>query len=314
MSGGAAQPGIQSNGGDEGAMQRFAAEAQRLLSESYAHQKASLRQAADLVARTVERGGIVHLFGTGHSHLLAEEIYSRAGGLMPVNVLESAPLMLHEDAVASGQWERLSGVAAILLEHADIDPYADTLVVISNSGVNAAPVEAAEWAAARGMPVIALTSLAHSRAVPSRASSGKKLYELATVVLDNFGVPGDALVEVTPGLRVGATSDTIGAFLLHTVVVGAVAQLVAHGIEPPVLLSANVPEAHARNQTRLAQYAGRLPAPYHRLRERARRAESALPTGASAPPASDQTQVKAQQQQQHKDERHPRSRDAGGSR
>lgn len=299
-------------------MQRFAGEVQHLIGESFARQTAALRQAADLFARTVERGGMVHLFGTGHSHLLAEEIYSRAGGLMPVNVSESAPLMLHEDAVASGQWERLSGVAAILLEHADIDPHADTLVVISNSGVNATPVEAAEWASARGAPVIALTSLAHSRAVPSRAPSGKKLYEVAAVVLDNFGAPGDALVEVAPGLRTGATSDIIGAFLLHIVVVGAVAQLVAHGIEPPVLLSANVPEAHARNQTRLAQYAGRLPTPYQRLRERARHAESKSPPDArgpspNAPSAPDQAHVKAQQQQQHKDDRHSHLRDAGGS-
>jgi hypothetical protein len=87
---------------------------------------------------------LIHTFGTGHSHLLAEEIYSRAGGLLPINVVQSAPLMLHEDAVASGDWERQSGLAAILLEHAAVDPSRDALIIISNSGRNAVPVEAAE--------------------------------------------------------------------------------------------------------------------------------------------------------------------------
>lgn len=233
-------------------------------------QMEAISRAGATVSRTLDAGGLVHTLGTGHSHLLAEEIYSRAGGLLPVNVIESAPLMLHEDAVASGEWERLSGIARILLEHAAVDPSRDTLIVISNSGRNAVPVEAAEWARGRGMPVIAVTSLAHSRAETSLAPSGKKLYEVADVVLDNMGAPGDVVMELAPGLCVGATSDIVGAFLLQAVVLSAVAQSLGRGVRPPVLTSGNVTGAHEANQRLLHDYPHRLAPAYDRLRARTR--------------------------------------------
>jgi uncharacterized phosphosugar-binding protein len=247
-------------------VEQFAAAVREMLHRATEQQGDAILAAGALVFRTLERGGLVHTFGTGHSHLLAEEIYSRAGGLLPVNVIQSAPLMLHEDAVASGDWERLAGVAAVLLEHAAVDPARDTLIVISNSGRNAAPVEAAEWARARRVPVIALTSLAHSRSQSSLAPSGKKLYELADVVLDNAGEPGDSLVEVRPGLRVAATSTIVGAFLLQSVVLSAVEQCLAAGIHPPVLTSGNVAGARDANAQLVAQYPGRLADAYERQR------------------------------------------------
>jgi uncharacterized phosphosugar-binding protein len=226
----------------------------------------SIAQAALLVAGAIERNGLVHAFGTGHSHLLAEEIFSRAGGLLSVNVIESAPLMLHEDVVASGAWERLSGIADVMLDHAAIDSESDVLIVISNSGRNAAPVEAAEWAQRHAVPVIALTSVAHSRSLASRAPSGKRLYEVADVVLDNLGLPGDALVEVQPGLRVGATSTAIGACLLQCVVLSAVQVCLDRGIQPPVLTSSNTPGATEANARLVRTHRGQLPAAYDRLR------------------------------------------------
>jgi uncharacterized phosphosugar-binding protein len=237
-------------------------------------QSEAIGEAAALVARTLECGGLIHTFGTGHSHLLAEEIYSRAGGLLPVNVIESAPLMLHEDVVASGAWERTSGVAALMLEHAGVDPLRDMLIVISNSGRNAAPVEAAEWARAHAMPVVALTSLAHSRSLPPSAPSGKRLCEVADVVLDNLGLLGDALVEVRPGVQIGATSTVIGACLLQCVVVQAVDVCFARGIEPPLLVSANTTGAAEANARVVRDYAGRLPMAYVRKRQRILDAEA----------------------------------------
>jgi uncharacterized phosphosugar-binding protein len=247
-------------------VQQFAAAVHEILHRATEQHGDSIHAAGALVFRTLERGGLVHTFGTGHSHLLAEEIYSRAGGLLPVNAIQSAPLMLHEDAVASGDWERLPGVAAALLEYAAVDPARDTLIVISNSGRNAVPVEAAEWARARRVPIIALTSLAHSRSQSSLAPSGRKLYELADVVLDNAGEPGDSLVEVRPGLRVAATSTIVGAFLLQSVVLSAVEQCLAAGIRPPVLTSGNVAGAREANAQLVAQYPGRLANAYERRR------------------------------------------------
>ncbi len=257
-------------GSDVELIKEFAERVKAMLDEAVNGQTEAIRRAGATVARTLERGGLIHTLGTGHSHLLAEEIYSRAGGLLPVNVIQSAPLMLHEDAVASGEWERLSGVAHILLEHASIEPSQDTLIVISNSGRNAVPVEAAEWARARGMPVIAVTSLAHSRTEPSLVPSGKKLYEVADVVIDNEGAPGDALMEVAPGVRLGATSTIIGAFLLHAIVLSAVAQSLERGTQPPALTSGNIAGAHETNQRMIHDYPHRLAPAYERLRARIR--------------------------------------------
>lgn len=247
---------------------RFAERVQAMVNDAAGTQLEKIEGAAALVARTVEAGGLVHTFGTGHSHLLAEEIYSRAGGLLPVNVIESAPLMLHEDALASGQWERVSGIAQVMLEHAGVDPSRDVLIVISNSGRNAVPVEAAEWARARQVPVIAITSRAHSRAETPLAPSGKKLYEVADVVLDNLGQPGDAEMSFANGIRTGATSDIIGAFLLHSVVLRSIELLLERGHEPPVFVSGNVTGAREANQRMIERYPGRLAPAYERLRAR----------------------------------------------
>lgn len=247
---------------------RFAERVQTMVNEAARTQLEQIEQAAAIVARTIEAGGLVHTFGTGHSHLLAEEIYSRAGGLLPVNVIESAPLMLHEDARASGQWERVSGVAQIMLEHAGVDPSRDVLIVISNSGRNAVPVEAAEWGRVREVPVIAVTSCAHSRAETPLAPSGKKLYEVANIVLDNLGQPGDAEMALANGIRTGATSDIIGAFLLHSVVLRAIELLLERGQEPPVFVSGNVSGAREANQRMIERYPGRLAPAYERLRAR----------------------------------------------
>lgn len=238
-------------------------------------QHAQILHAGCLIARTLEQRGLVHTFGTGHSHLLAEEIYARAGGLLPVNVIETAPLMLHEDVVASGAWERLSGVARVLLEHAEIDPATDILVVISNSGRNAAPVEAAEWACAHGMPVVALTSLAHSRSLPALAPSGRRLFEVASVVLDNLGEPGEALVQVSADLRAAASSTVSGACLLQCAMLSAIEECVRRGVAPPVLKSNDTPGAAESNTRLLHEYRGRLPTAYERLRQRSVSREAA---------------------------------------
>src|SRR6185437_8843576 len=93
---------------------QYARRVRHMLEQVVDDERPAIEHAGQLLATALARGGLIHTFGTGHSHLLAEEIYSRAGGLLPVNVIQSAPLMLHEDAVASGDWERQSGLAAIL--------------------------------------------------------------------------------------------------------------------------------------------------------------------------------------------------------
>lgn len=204
-----------------------------------AAQTEALQRAGEIVATTLRNGGIVHTFGTGHSHLLAEEPFYRAGGLVPVNPIQDARISLSHHAFASTAAEREAGLAGEILERSDVRP-TDAAIVISNSGRNAAPVEAALWFRDRGVPVIALTSVAHSRSVAPRNAANVRLCEVAEVVLDNAGVSGDACVSLAGlGQPMGPTSTAIGSALLHAVFMIAAELCTAAGAPPVVLPSAN---------------------------------------------------------------------------
>jgi uncharacterized phosphosugar-binding protein len=156
--------------------------------------------------------------------------------------------MLHEGVAKSSLMERLAGLADVLLQ---VHPVAagDVVLVVSNSGLNAVPVEFAAGARARGATVVALTSLAHSASQQPRTASGRRLADEADIVIDNCGVPGDAIVEI-PGstASVGSTSTVIGAFVVEAIVSEAAALFAEAGIEPPILRSNNVAGAAEHNE------------------------------------------------------------------
>jgi uncharacterized phosphosugar-binding protein len=197
---------------------------------------------------------LIYLFGTGHSHMLAEEGHYRAGGLACVVPVLSTTVMLHEGAVAGTRLERLSGIAEAVLSRYGLTA-GDVLFVFSNSGVNAVPVEAAAIGKARGATVVAITSDAYSRAA---AAGRPRLAEAADIVIDNGLPPGDALIEVADGLRAGPGSTVVGAAILDAVLAAAAAGLAADG-DPPVYVSANMPGAAARNAALVARYRSRNP-------------------------------------------------------
>lgn len=221
-------------------------------------QGAAVAEAGRLGAAAIRNGGLIHVFGTGHSHLLAEEPFYRAGGLLPVNAILEPALMLHDGVQKSSALERLPGLAERILA---LQPLAvgDLIIIVSNSGRNPVPVEAALYAKERGLAVVAITSLAHSRSQPPLHLSGKRLYELADVVIDNAGVPGDAALEV-PGLpvRACATSTVTGAFIIQSVMAAVLEHLLEAGTEPPVMQSGNVEGCEAYNQRMIDLYAGRV--------------------------------------------------------
>lgn len=203
-------------------------------------QRVVLEQAALWLSETLRAGGLLYVAGAGHSHMLAEEVFYRAGGLAAVYPLLEPLLMLHEGAVKSSSAERLEGFAKLLLDDTDLGPK-DLLVVASNSGRNAFPIELVFEAKARGCKTVALTSLEHSRSVTSRHGSGKRLFEAADLVLDS-GVPyGDATLEL-PGLatKVGPVSSLAGIYLMNALVVRAVELCLEAGFIPDVFVSANV--------------------------------------------------------------------------
>lgn len=218
----------------------------------------AIDRAAQAVVRTVEADGIVYLFGTGHSHMLCEEGHYRAGGIAAVCPILNSSLMLHEGAVLSTRLERTSGLGpAVLARYGPTER--DLLIIFSNSGVNNVPVETAIAAKELGMTVIAVIAADYAAQAPL-GSTGKKLGDIADIVLDNQGPPGDALIEVDDqGLRVGPLSTIAGVFILNAILVEAICRMVASGVVPPVYVSANMPGAAAHNAALIAKYRSRNP-------------------------------------------------------
>ncbi|WP_240506403.1 sugar isomerase domain-containing protein [Thermoactinospora rubra] len=220
-----------------------------------------IRRAATLIGRALDNGGIVQAFGSGHSEAVAMELAGRAGGLVPTNRLALRDIVLYGGAdraiLDRYDLERDPAIAHEILQAAPVHE-ADLFVVISSSGVNGVVVELATLVKDRGHDLIAITSRAHSSAVPARHPSGRKLSDLADVVLDNRAPYGDAVLPLPDGGAVGAVSTITSALLVQLVVAQVVADQLAAGRVPPVYLSANVPGGDEHNLRLEARYAGRL--------------------------------------------------------
>jgi uncharacterized phosphosugar-binding protein len=232
----------------------FATIASRL-DTALATQREAMQQVIEAIVACAERDGRVYVFGTGHSHVLAEEVHYRAGGLAITVPVLSAPTMVHEGAVAGTVFERMSGIVAPIFERYDIRP-GDVLVVNSNSGVNVAPLEAARLGRERGATVVAITSVEYS----SMAAKGReRLADLADIVLDNGAPPGDGALDLPNStLRVGPVSTVISVTIINAVLSGVAARLALQG-EAPVYVSANMPGAQTINEDLVRRYRPRNP-------------------------------------------------------
>lgn len=195
---------------------------------------------ASLVAASLRNDCLIHMFGSGHSLLLAIEVFFRAGGLVAVNPILDRRLQFDGGVIESTEFERTSGAAQELARTAGFRA-GDVGIIVSNSGRNALPVEIAFQMRFAGMKVIALTNLKQSKGGKSLHASGKRLFEIADAVLDNHCPVGDAAVEVDGiAARMGPVSTIAGSALLHSVFVEAAAQLASEGRAPDVFRSVNV--------------------------------------------------------------------------
>lgn len=233
--------------------ERYVDEIKRLVCEVSEKQADGIEKAAALVADALCGEGYVFTFGTGHSHLLAEEIFYRAGGLARVCPIFEDSLMLHRSASLSSQLERAPGLARILLDDVEVVKNGGVIFIFSNSGCNTVAVEMAEEARARGLSTVCITNLTHSARSKSRHPMGKKLYEVCDVVIDNMGCYGDAAIEID-GTVTGATSTVIGAMVMQAVVCRGIELAKERGGSPEVFQSANTAGGDSANVDYIKKY------------------------------------------------------------
>jgi uncharacterized phosphosugar-binding protein len=216
-------------------------------------QRSGLIQAAEKMAEITQRDQRIFLFGTGHSHLLAEEGFYRAGGLANVVPILSEHFMLHHLPALGSRLERTSGLADLILDR--YAPLAgEMLFVFSNSGVNRLPVEIAVRGRELGMFVVSISSLAYAWEAPL-SDLGLRLDQAVDLVLDNGGIPGDALLEFPDfPWRVAPSSTVICALIWNCLVAETARLLLAAGTEPPIFVSINVPGAAEHNQALLKKW------------------------------------------------------------
>lgn len=238
---------------DHSAGHRYLIGAIRILEEIMTEEWSSISDAADAVASTISSGGLVHVFGTGHSHMLAEEMFYRAGGLAAINPILVDSLMLHDGAENSTRLERLPGLAETIFPDVPVSS-GDTLIVASNSGGNAVCAGLARLCAQAGAQVVAIISGRHAA---NRAGQrpDAQLEHVADVLIDNRGIVGDASVAIE-GLdqRVAATSTVAGAAIMNAIVAEAVERLMAADGKVEVFTSSNVEDGDELNAELLARY------------------------------------------------------------
>jgi uncharacterized phosphosugar-binding protein len=221
-------------------------------------QAASLDAARDALAEALGNNHLLYVAGSGHSHLLAEEVFYRAGGVAQAQAILDPDLMLHLGAERSTLLEREEGRAERVLADYPVGP-GDVVVIASNSGRNAYPIEMALAAKARGATTIALTSLHHAKQTTSRHHSGKLLYQVTDLVLDNRGEYGDASLEIAGrSVRMGPTSTLVGVFILNTLLAEAVNLLSSRGVEIDVYQSANMQGAERDAEAMIAKWRPRI--------------------------------------------------------
>jgi uncharacterized phosphosugar-binding protein len=230
-----------------------------LLSTVEKDEKENLKKAAGRIAECIQKDGIIHVFGCGHSHILGEELFYRAGGLVPISPILIEDLMLHKGAVRSSQLEKKNDFAEQFMSEARIQPE-DVVIVASTSGRNPVPIDVAEIAKKQGAFVISITSPRYAKTQVSRHKSGKYLYNSVDLSIDNHIEVGDTLMQQESlDVSFGTGSTVIGAAIVNGIMVEAIKVMVENNFNPPILKSGNVDGAEEHNKKLVEKYKNRIP-------------------------------------------------------
>ncbi|MFT4416055.1 sugar isomerase domain-containing protein [Fredinandcohnia humi] len=218
----------------------------------------NIRNASKLLAERLLDDGIIHVFGAGHSRSFGMEMCGRSGGLAPMKLVGLEDIAARDnDSINLIELERDPITAIKLLEIHKVLPE-DAFIIVSNSGRNGSSVELALECKKRGIPVIAVTSLNHSQNTTSRHKSGKKLYEIVDIVIDNHCPYGDVLLEIPKyEIKTGSASSVVGALIAQSLTVEIINIFLESNQAPPVFMSANVDGGDEHNKKIIKKYENR---------------------------------------------------------
>ena len=237
-------------------IQKYKKEVFNLLEKISSNQKDKFFKVAQEFYKTYKKNGMIYIFGTGHSHMLAEEGHFRAGGFAPICPILNSSLMLHEDTIFSSVLERTEGVATNLIKKYNIESK-DILVIYTNSGVNQAPLEASYIAKKLKCKTVGVSSESYSK-IAKKSKYKKRLSEVVDYHFDNYGPPGDALIEIKKNLNVSPFSTIAGSFILNSII-SEVAELAKNEKPFPFYISGNMPNAEKHNNKLMKKYIKKNP-------------------------------------------------------
>lgn len=245
------------------------------IADTIAAQESSIKQAADWFTRSIQAGRMVHVFGSGHSRILVEEMWPRYGSFPGFNPIVELSLTFHNLVVgANGQrqamfLENVSGLAERILRNFDVSEQ-DTALIISSSGTNVVPVEMAEEFRKKKIKVVSILTSKHSEKSESKRNDGKKLRDFSDLVLDTGAPAGDSMIYIQGLETPVAPGSTLGGVMLINCLKAEVARLLTQAGHPPFVLTAanvvgkekatslfeNAYDDHAHRLARLYEHVG----------------------------------------------------------
>jgi len=226
-----------------------------ILEEVVTKEENTIQKTISLFVETIKGKRQMFAFGASHAGIVTEELFYRAGGLALINpILESSMMLNTRPVTQTSKMERLEGYGRIIGEKTPFKKD-DVLLVHSVSGRNAVAIDLVLYAKEKGVKIVAITNLDYSKNVTSRHSSGKRLFELADIVIDNHGEKGDACIEIE-GItqKVAPTSTVVSTTIMNIVVSEVALRLAEEGITPPVFHSANVDGGDDHNKKLFEEY------------------------------------------------------------
>ena len=237
-------------------MDIYTSEIKELIDEVNTDETENIEKASKIMFKAMKEDKVVHVFATGHSHMFAEELFYRAGGLVQIDPILEPFLMQHEGAIRSTKYERLKGISEIIYNSLDLEE-GEPFIIVSNSGINSVPIEMARLAKKDGRKVIGITSKNTSKELPSRDEEGEHLFELCDVVIDNHSPMGDGIIKSKYG-SIGASSTILNSYIAQRLVIEIINMYEKEGLVPPIYMSANIEGGDEHNKNLYEKFQKRI--------------------------------------------------------